>query len=91
MSNRTNNNRHTNNDSNNTNEGDYYSILDIPRNASDEEIRRAYRRLALLWHPDKVNSADDKLIAESKFKLVAEAYQVLRDPEQRRLYDIRLK
>jgi molecular chaperone DnaJ len=63
---------------------DYYEILAIARDAGDEDIKRAYRRLALKHHPDK-NSGNKE--AEAKFKEAAEAYEVLRDPEKRKLYD----
>ncbi len=62
---------------------DYYEILGIGRNASQEEIKKAYRRLALKWHPDKNKSPE----AEKRFKEINEAYQVLSNPEKRRLYD----
>lgn len=63
---------------------DYYEILGVPRNATKEEIKRAYRRLVLQYHPDKNKSPD----AEEKFKEISEAYAVLSDDEKRRIYDI---
>ena len=63
---------------------DYYSVLNIPRTSTEEEIRKAYRKLALKFHPDKNKNAG----AEEKFKEVAEAYEVLSDPEKRKIYDI---
>lgn len=62
---------------------DYYQILDVPRTASDEEIKKAYRRLARKLHPD-VNKAAD---AAKKFSEVQEAYDVLSDAQKRKLYD----
>jgi len=62
---------------------DYYEVLGVPRNASDEEIKRAFRRLAFRYHPDHNKDPG----AEDKFKEINEAYQVLSDPEKRRSYD----
>jgi len=63
---------------------DYYEILGVDRNASLDEIKRAYRRLALKYHPDR-NPNDPE--AEQKFKEAAEAYEVLSDPDKRARYD----
>ncbi|MEJ5240020.1 MAG: J domain-containing protein [Anaerolineales bacterium] len=63
---------------------DYYRILGVDRNASPEEIRRAYRKLAMQYHPDR--NPGDKA-AEEKFKEINEAYQVLSDPQKRAHYD----
>ena len=63
---------------------DYYEILGVQRNATEKEIKAAYRRLAREHHPD-VNKGDK--VAEERFKEVAEAFAVLSDPEKRRRYD----
>jgi molecular chaperone DnaJ len=63
---------------------DYYEVLGVGKNASADEIKRAYRRMAMKHHPDK--NPDDKE-AETKFKECAEAYEVLSDPEKRQRYD----
>ena len=62
---------------------DYYAALDVPRGASADEIKKAYRRLAQKYHPDVSKEPG----AETKFKEVAEAYQTLKDPEKRAAYD----
>jgi len=63
---------------------DYYQILGVSRNASENEIRKAYRKLAMQYHPDR--NPDDKQ-AEERFKEINEAYQVLNDPQKRAHYD----
>lgn len=64
---------------------DYYAILGIPRTATQEEIKKAYRKLAMKYHPDR-NKGNKE--AEEKFKAINEAYAVLSDPEKRKLYDM---
>ncbi|MGH7321629.1 MAG: DnaJ domain-containing protein [Candidatus Rokuibacteriota bacterium] len=65
-------------------EKDYYAILGLQPGATEEEIRKAYRRLALEWHPDRNPGASE---AEERFKEISEAYAVLVDPSKRRDYD----
>src|SRR2546429_3943503 len=66
-------------------DADYYGVLGVPRGASSDEIKRAYRRLAKKYHPD-LNKENAKA-AEEKFKQLSEAYEVLADPEKRKIYD----
>src|ERR1700758_2414783 len=63
---------------------DYYEVLETPRTATEDEIRKAYRTLARKYHPD-VNPGDKS--AEDRFKEINEAYDVLSDPEKRKRYD----
>jgi len=62
---------------------DYYDILGVSRNASQEEIKKAYRRLAMQYHPDRNKDPE----ATERFKEINEAYEVLSDPEKRMAYD----
>lgn len=64
---------------------DYYNILKVSRNVTNEDLRKAYRKLAMLWHPDKHRG--DKQVAEARFKEISEAYDVLSDPQKRAKYD----
>jgi molecular chaperone DnaJ len=63
---------------------DYYSVLGVARDASDDDIKKAYRKLAMQFHPDRNNGAKD---AEERFKEITEAYDVLRDPNKRAAFD----
>lgn len=63
---------------------DYYEVLEVAKNASADEIKKAYRKKAIQYHPDK-NPGDKE--AEEKFKEAAEAYEVLSDPDKRSRYD----
>ncbi|QLH75090.1 MAG: molecular chaperone DnaJ [Methanomassiliicoccales archaeon] len=64
---------------------DYYEVLGVQRTASEDDIKKAYRQLARQYHPDVTK--DDPKVAEEKFKEISEAYEVLIDPEKRKLYD----
>ncbi|MDE3006576.1 MAG: DnaJ domain-containing protein, partial [Gemmatimonadota bacterium] len=63
---------------------DYYQLLGVSREAGSEEIKKAYRKLALEYHPDRNQGSKE---AEERFKEVTEAYEVLRDSEKRAMYD----
>jgi curved DNA-binding protein len=65
---------------------DYYDVLGVARDADAEAVKKAYRKLALKWHPDR-HQGDGKDAAEAKFKQVSEAYEVLSDPTKRAKYD----
>ncbi|XP_039296739.1 dnaJ homolog subfamily B member 3 isoform X12 [Nilaparvata lugens] len=64
---------------------DYYRVLDVSKQASTEDIKKAYRKLALKWHPDKNPDNPDE--SNKKFKEISEAYEVLSDEKKRRVYD----
>lgn len=66
---------------------DYYQILKVSEEASFEDIRRAFREQAKIWHPDTNTSSDAKF----RFQIINEAWQVLKDTEKRRRYDLRLR
>lgn len=66
---------------------EYYAALGLSQDASQEEVRKAYRKLALRWHPDK--NLTQREVAEVNFKRIAEAYEVLSDSKTRKMYDMR--
>ena len=65
---------------------DYYKALGVAKGATADEIKKAYRKLALKWHPDRVEPAK-KDEAQSKFQELGEAFEVLSEPEKRKVYD----
>lgn len=69
-----------------TTKSDYYDILGVSKSASSDEIKKAYRKQALEWHPDR-HKDNDKVAAEKKFKEINEAYQVLSNPQKKAAYD----
>ncbi|KAI6703712.1 hypothetical protein NL676_012848 [Syzygium grande] len=64
---------------------DYYKVLQVDKGAKDDDLKKAYRKLAMKWHPDK--NPTNKKEAEAKFKQISEAYEVLSDPQKRAIYD----
>ena len=70
-------------------EKDFYKILGVDKNADTETIKKAYKKLALKWHPDRFSNASEKeqKEAEEKFKEISEAHDVLSNPEKRQQYD----
>lgn len=69
----------------------YYEILGVKRNASDKEIKKAFKKLALEYHPDKVKNMENKEEYETKFAQIANAYETLKDPKERQAYDEELR
>ncbi|XP_078741330.1 dnaJ homolog subfamily C member 11-like, partial [Lampetra fluviatilis] len=69
-------------------DGDFYSTLNVRREATQEELKSAYRRLCVTFHPDKHRRPEDKEHAEGIFNRIHTAYQVLSDPQSRAIYDI---
>lgn len=67
---------------------DYYAILGVPKDASEADIKKAYRKLAIKWHPDHAHTPEAKEKAEKMFKDIAEAYSVLSDKKKRQQYDL---
>lgn len=63
----------------------YYDVLQVERDADDDELKKNYRKLALQWHPDKNISREDE--AKEKFQLIQQAWEVLNDPQERAWYD----
>lgn len=64
---------------------DYYKILEVSKHATDEEIKKSYRKLAMKWHPDRNSNSKD---AEEKFKDIKQSYETLSDPYKRKQYDL---
>ncbi|KAK7342391.1 hypothetical protein VNO80_25341 [Phaseolus coccineus] len=64
---------------------DYYKILQVDKNAKEDDLKKAYRKLAMKWHPDK--NPNNKKEAEAEFKRISEAYEVLSDPQKKAIYD----
>nr|XP_016490452.1 PREDICTED: dnaJ homolog subfamily B member 1-like [Nicotiana tabacum] len=64
---------------------DYYNVLNVGKTATDDDLKKAYRKLAMKWHPDK--NPNNKKEAEAQFKQISEAYEILSDPQKRQVYD----
>lgn len=65
--------------------GDYYAILGVQKGCDENAIKKAYKKMAIKWHPDK--NPNNLKVAEEKFKEIGEAYAVLSDPQKRQIYD----
>lgn len=68
---------------------DYYKLLEVQKGATDDEIKKAYRKAALKWHPDKHSNSNEeaRAHAEKMFKDIGEGYAILSDPQKREMYD----
>jgi len=67
---------------------DYYKLLEVAKDCTEDEVKKAYKKLALKWHPDKNRESDEQMkVAEARFKDISEAYAVLSDPQKKRRYD----
>lgn len=75
----------------NSDSQNYYELLGIQMDATKEELKKAYRKLSLKYHPDRVSDLSEKGAAEEKFKKISAAYTVLSDPDKRRGYDLSLR
>ncbi|KAM3378805.1 hypothetical protein BC332_21324 [Capsicum chinense] len=64
---------------------DYYNVLNVVKTATEDDLKKAYRKLAMKWHPDK--NPNNKKEAEAQFKQISEAYEILSDPDKRQIYD----
>ncbi|KAJ1526200.1 hypothetical protein ONE63_009359 [Megalurothrips usitatus] len=69
-------------------EEDHYKVLGVEKTATQKQIKRAYKQLALKYHPDKVRDKSKKKVSEEKFFKINQAYETLSDPEKRKLYDM---
>ena len=67
---------------------DFYAILGVAKDATEQDIKKAYRKLALKWHPDRAHTPEDKEKSEKMFKEIAEAYSVLSNQDKRKQYDL---
>ena len=68
---------------------DYYKILELNKSATESDIRKAYKKLALKWHPDRHNESEEsKKLAEKQFRDINDAYVILSDPQKKQNYDM---